>query len=555
MRKKLLACLTAVLLLFCAPLSGCSSSGIKAAEFAADAADALSEYQDPQVIDISKRVSGYTTDSTDGKFLLLSKTSGTGKAAYDIAADKLLFDSAGYTALTLHGTYFRATAANGLTVILNIAGDVILPAGEYSGLAYSAKNVYRGASRVYAAEFAWTEDDKSVVKYFGIDGGVISTSELTGYSESEYEKGDKVTLFRKSKQLYNDKNFFDPSYYDAVETPDAVLEGFSVYEAESGEYTFFNNGEMCSEWKLQPDEEILGYVDGKILFVRAQTVDPMATKGYNCLAAFEGAAYKAKYTLCSFDIKKGKIKELKTDYVIVDTLTQVYNYKDKAFNGARASVVIMQGGIAVIGKNSDATSAVIDAKGKFIYSSESVNSYIPQIKLNKKRFIGFNMTKEAIIDQKGKVVSDLGGLFTDYCFADYQRIVLAENSNQYILTDYDGNVVSDRKFTGYDEVYYGGKVLIRDENDEYAVYDFINDTVTSFKTLLNGNDDDTYEYAYGVIIRKSSYSGTVGVYTLTGSLLCSGQDTDAYVNQIGYGDDTYLIRIGGEYYSYKLSRK
>ena len=308
------------------------------------------------------------------------------------------------------------------------------------------------------------------------------------------------------------------------EIEDATLTEITVYQT-GRTVIFFNKGKQVSTFVMPINLGGLAYADGKLLYTTLTPVDAQAKSGFNYVDGDE----KYNSQMFSYDIKRGKTKELSVDYVMVnDSSSALFNRKYNVFDLATVSAYRMVNGVAY-SDSSTLDSLVINNKGAIGHSFLDNPYGMPICKIGKNYLaIGYGASTYEmvfnIITSRGKLVASLGRSLPEAILSDSLVVTVGDRIG---TIDSNGEVKIPFKYTFEGEV-YGHYAYVLDNDEKNMFKEMILDLNTGVAKnlydmckLSGGNGFDVFGYLMREGGSTVSSSG-ISWYLLDGTVVAKG---------------------------------
>lgn len=232
--------------------------------------------------------------------------------------------------------------------------------------------------------------------------------------------------------------------------PGNNLEGYkaTVEGIYSKTYTLYKDSTTVGSFTIENGEAV-GWAGNYVYYYEVEAVDADATSGYNYEEVSQyGAVKKANYTYYRLDfVNNGEPEEVKTNYIITDLGTALYNYSTKTYDKIYVSKAYKKvNGVVVVNDTSKIYSLVLDDEFHVSadLSGKNIGNPSNVYKLKDNRYLSGN----CILDGELNTVTQLESY--GYVWED-QKLVVGTVEDDYgrdntIFVDYDGKVVIEPSY-------------------------------------------------------------------------------------------------------------
>lgn len=436
-RKRLVAAIVVAVLAIgmVAVLAACDTTfGIKWDNYLLSAEDYIKQAHSgfPTATKVELPQNATEINTTQTAYGLITYKLNSNVRGHLLAANKMIGNSEFLKSLTAYPvssslTVYVGTGSNNYTYLYDMNGKSF---GYYTDVAKvtDLKTYTSGAKDYLRVTLQKTENDETEYNYyeiledetFGTLQRELEADKLPDIGETFTLQGEPLDSWLKITSYSANGKLNDDEYFD-----------YQVVEYNDHMYGFVNDkGKETSLLNLPANGKLLTYIDGKILFTTSTSVDSDATDGYN----FVSGSSKYLNKLYSFNIRSGKVSELKTNYVVNSDNTSfvMYNHKNNKYDLAMINVYLMQDGIARA-ESSYADTVVINSNGKVGYSMKESQYGMPMIKIGK----NYVTTGDYIVNSNLKFVAYGGNSEAEALLTD--GIVLTVDGKVGVV-DYSGKV-------------------------------------------------------------------------------------------------------------------
>ena len=366
-----------------------------------------------------------------------------------------------------------------------------------------------------------------------------SASILDPAANDEYAIGNMVAVSKKplSDILYVDEEDYpDYPYFDYSFSYEGTGDPFDRYKEEmiSGTFTSWQGSEEKGSVTIE-NGKVLGIAGDNVIFYELAPVSADATKGYNLEISTGISVTKLQYTLysCNF-VKGGKVKEVKTDYVIMNRAGNIFYNNDadlfdmwvvygayKKTNGVAIVSTIM--GEGSYSKEYD---LILDSKGHVSADITTKDIGYSFYKLADDRYL----TGSIIVDGKLNTVAQFESTPKIWESAELLQV---EVGDTYAFIDYSGKVViSPIEFVS--AKYYDNMLIAKvqaDDTYEYIAYSAARPSGTPVDEIIPFNEEEdtvislSTTHGWNLIAKRTQKDGeetySYSIYSHSGSQIGS----------------------------------
>lgn len=357
----------------------------------------------------------------------------------------------------------RADGSSAITVF-SPAGERVLDAyamNVYSYPTASVQTMYVNgiAAAVYTLQyFTAAGQTQKAVKYFiKNSAGCYEevSSDRVSSSPVDLYVGAQFNNFGSSVYLGSDKDgsgrtssldgWFSLANGTLTETSweGALFTGTVTYRHESG---LVKQNVLTLKNALE-----LGCYGGALYYYEMTLVDPDAKDGYNTVICTDEPNVKYDAALYRYEIAKGKLSRLESDYFFTDMGNTLYNYSLSDFDKVCAKGYPYVNGVAVVSSDTVASRLIADGSANVCLDLTampySLDGNILRLKNNRYYTDGVifdgEMNPVSVLG-KAKIYKNLG-------------LIVAERNNRVLAVDFDGRIVFPPDYASLD--FYGGSAL------------------------------------------------------------------------------------------------
>ncbi len=496
----------------------------------------------------------------DGKYFLVDEKTGAA------LADGKTYTNVSFEANPLIKIYDNEGSVT-KKGILAPDGKVLIGLTETNGeiTVQSHNNLYvEGEYKpAYILAVSYTPKDAQdpVKKYYKIDytnntDELIKITEVTEDKLRTTSQDNGVGEVANNLARQNIYNFTQPVINEYPQM-DAYNYSINVL-ATNGDYsnrvlTFYKGNEKTGEVIINNGFTV-GFVKNYLYFAEVQILPYDAKSGYNVYeqAGSVTTVSKMKYTYYRYDILKDKVSKYDPGYCILpNTMTAVFNYKDKAADAAIIeNAVNYVDGVAVISSKTVYRTYVVDANLKVgaDLSNKPFDLSGGLIKLSKNRFLTSTSDEMFLIDDELNIIASVA---TDY-YSVYKnsQLIVCRVSDNYMAIDFDGKIVLEPKYSSL--TLYGGYALTDITDFDGTVktnYLVSKDNIagTALENMIAENESLLLN-SNGIIV-KLDQNNKATVYNYAGTEIMSIDDVSAV--RVGYSsnDKLYLAVTAASEYS------
>lgn len=498
------------------------------------------------------------SENADGKYTLVDENSGAallnGKTFTNVK-----FDS--YPFIKIYDTE-DAVSKQGL---LDHKGNVILDLTELNGSisVNSFSNLYvEGEYKTaYILAVSYTPKDAQdpVKKYYKVDYTETAEMQLTEVAEDKLRttsQDNGVGEVANNLARRNIYNFTQPviNEYPQMDAYNYSINVLATNEDYSNRVlTFYKGNEKTGEVIINNGFTV-GFVKNYLYFAEVQKLPYDAKSGYNVYEQRGSVTTvsKMKYTYYRYDILKDKVSKYDPGYCILpDTMTAVFNYKDKAADAAIIiNAVNYVDGVAVISSQTVYRTYVVDANLKVgaDLSNKPFNLTGGLIKLSENRFLAPTVNEIFIIDDDLNIIASVATI--DYSIYKNSQLIVCRVSDKYMAIDFDGKIVLEPKYSSL--TLYGGYALTDITEFDGTVktnYLVSKDNIagTALENMIAENESLLLN-SYGIIV-KLDQSNKAKIYSYAGTEIMSIDDVSAVRVTHSSNDKLYLAVTAASEYS------
>lgn len=495
----------------------------------------------------------------DGKYFLVDEKTGAA------LADGKTYTNVSFEANPLIKIYDNEDAVS-KQGLLDHKGNVILDLTELNGSISvdSFSNLYvEGEYKpAYILAVSYTPKDAQdpVKKYYKVDY-TNNTDELIKITEVTEDKLRTTSQDNGVGEVANNlarRNIYNFTQPVINEYPQMDAYNYSINVlATNGDYsnrvlTFYKGNEKTGEVIINNGFTV-GFVKNYMYFAEVQILPYDAKSGYNVYeqSGSVTTVSKMKYTYYRYDILKDKVSKYDPGYCILpNTMTAVFNYKDKAADAAIIeNAVNYVDGVAVISSQTVYRTYVVDANLKVgaDLSNKPFDLSGGLIKLSKNRFLTSTSDEMFLIDDELNIIASVA---TDY-YSVYKnsQLIVCRVSDNYMAIDFDGKIVLEPKYSSL--TLYGGYALTDiTEFDGTVKTNYLvskdNITGTALENMIAENESLLLS-SNGIIV-KLDQNNKATVYNYAGTEIMSIDDVSAVSDPHVRNDKLYLtVTTASEY--------
>ena len=495
----------------------------------------------------------------DGKYFLVDEKTGAA------LADGKTYTNVSFEASPLIKIYDNEGSVT-KKGILAPDGKVLIGLTETNGeiAVQSHNNLYvEGEYKpAYIISVSYTpKDSSSAVKtYYKIDY-TNNTDELIKITEVAEDKLRTTSQDNGVGEVANNlarQNIYNFTQPVINEYPQMDAYNYSINVlATNGDYsnrvlTFYKGNEKTGEVIINNGFTV-GFVKNYLYFAEVQKLPYDAKSGYNVYeqSGSVTTVSKMKYTYYRYDILKDKVSKYDPGYCILpDTMTAVFNYKDKAADAAIIKdAVNYVDGVAVISSQTVYRTYVVDANLKVgaDLSNKPFDLSGGLIKLSKNRFLTSTSDEMFLIDDELNIIASVA---TDY-YSVYKnsQLIVCRVSDNYMAIDFDGKIVLEPKYSSL--TLYGGYALTDITEFDGTVktnYLVSKDNIagTALENMIAENESLLLN-SNGIIVKRDQ-NNKATVYNYAGTEIMSIDDVSAVRVDYSSNDKLYLtVTTASEY--------
>lgn len=496
----------------------------------------------------------------DGKYFLVDEKTGAA------LADGKTYTNVSFEANPLIKIYDNEGSVT-KKGILAPDGKVLIGLTETNGeiAVQSHNNLYvEGEYKpAYILAVSYTPKDAQdpVKKYYKVDY-TNNTDELIKITEVTEDKLRTTSQDNGVGEVANNlarRNIYNFTQPVINEYPQMDAYNYSINVlATNGDYsnrvlTFYKGNEKTGEVIINNGFTV-GFVKNYLYFAEVQKLPYDAKSGYNVYEQSGSVATvsKMKYTYYRYDILKDKVSKYDPGYCILpNTMTAVFNYKDKAADAAIIeNAVNYVDGVAVISSQTVYRTYVVDANLKVgaDLSNKPFDLSGGLIKLSKNRFLTSTSDEMFLIDDELNIIASVAT--PHYSIYKNSQLIVCRVSDNYMAIDFDGKIVLEPKYSSL--TLYGGYALTDITEFDGTVktnYLVSKDNIagTALENMIAENESLLLN-SNGIIVKRDQ-NNKATVYNYAGTEIMSIDDVSAV--RVGYSsnDKLYLTVTAASEYS------
>lgn len=496
----------------------------------------------------------------DGKYFLVDEKTGAA------LADGKTYTNVSFEANPLIKIYDNEDSVT-KKGILAPDGKVLIDLTETNGeiTVRSHNNLYvEGEYKpAYILAVSYTPKDAQdpVKKYYKVDY-TNNTDELIKITEVAEDKLRTTSQDNGVGEVANNlarRNIYNFTQPVINEYPQMDAYNYSINVlATNGDYsnrvlTFYKGNEKTGEVIINNGFTV-GFVKNYLYFAEVQKLPYDAKSGYNVYEQSGSVATvsKMKYTYYRYDILKDKVSKYDPGYCILpNTMTAVFNYKDKAADAAIIeNAVNYVDGVAVISSQTVYRTYVVDANLKVgaDLSNKPFDLSGGLIKLSKNRFLTSTSDEMFLIDDELNIIASVAT--PHYSIYKNSQLIVCRVSDKYMAIDFDGKIVLEPKYSSL--TLYGGYALTDITEFDGTVktnYLVSKDNIagTALENMIAENESLLLN-SYGIIV-KLDQNNKATVYNYAGTEIMSIDDVSAVSDPHVRNDKLYLTVTAASEYS------
>lgn len=414
---------------------------------------------------------------------------------------------------------------------------------------------------ILAVSYIPKDAQDPVKKYYKVDY-TNNTDELIKITEVTEDKLRTTSQDNGVGEVANNlarRNIYNFTQPVINEYPQMDAYNYSINVlATNGDYsnrvlTFYKGNEKTGEVIINNGFTV-GFVKNYLYFAEVQKLPYDAKSGYNVYEQSGSVATvsKMKYTYYRYDILKDKVSKYDPGYCILpNTMTAVFNYKDKAADAAIIeNAVNYVDGVAVISSQTVYRTYVVDANLKVgaDLSNKPFDLSGGLIKLSKNRFLTSTSDEMFLIDDELNIIASVAT--PHYSIYKNSQLIVCRVSDNYMAIDFDGKIVLEPKYSSL--TLYGGYALTDITEFDGTVktnYLVSKDNIagTALENMIAENESLLLN-SNGIIVKRDQ-NNKATVYNYAGTEIMSIDDVSAV--RVGYSsnDKLYLTVTAASEYS------